>query len=177
MFFEFLVEPNFGGPVLAKKMRLGPRTVDRDCSKQAQGKEKTVKILALRENGATIMFSTHNMESVEELCDDIALINDAEKILDGNVREIRKANKTNLFNIEFSGTIEAFSQSLNGNTLISHKVEGDSITAQVQLPKETPLNDLLSLIIPHVSLIACHETIPTMRDIFISSVKENKKLQ
>ena len=135
------------------------------------------EILALRENGATIMFSTHNMESVEELCDDIALINDAEKILDGNVREIRKANKTNLFNIEFSGTIEAFSQSLNGNALINHKVEGDSITAQVQLPKETPLNDLLSLIIPHVSLIACHETIPTMRDIFISSVKENKKLQ
>ena len=135
------------------------------------------EILALREQGATVIFSTHNMESVEELCDDIALINDAEKILDGNVREIRKANKTNIINVEFSGTVEMLSKSLNDNQLLSHQIEGDSIIAQIQLAKGTPLNDLLSLIIPHVSLIACHETIPTMRDIFISSVKENKKIQ
>jgi len=133
------------------------------------------EILELRDKGATVIFSTHNMESVEELCDDIALINNAEKILDGNVREIQKANKTNVFNIEFTGTVELFSGALKDHVLLDCKQDEYSTTAQVQLAKDTQLNDLLTLILPHVSVIGCHETVPTMRDIFISSVSEPKK--
>src|SRR6218665_1862481 len=59
--------------------------------------------LELRKNGATVIFSTHNMGSVEELCDNIALINRSEKILDGSVKEIRKTYRTNTFKISFKG--------------------------------------------------------------------------
>src|SRR6218665_2835340 len=61
------------------------------------------EILELRKNGATVIFSTHNMGSVEELCDNIALINRSEKILDGSVKEIRKTYRTNTFKISFKG--------------------------------------------------------------------------
>ncbi|NTV84834.1 MAG: ATP-binding cassette domain-containing protein, partial [Bacteroidales bacterium] len=61
------------------------------------------EILRLRENGSTIIFSTHNMASVEELCDKIALINRSHKILEGNVMEIRKKHSTDLYEVEISG--------------------------------------------------------------------------
>ena len=57
------------------------------------------EILALRDNGATIIFSTHRMESVEEVCDHIALINKSNKILDGNLIEIKKQFKTNTYEV------------------------------------------------------------------------------
>lgn len=132
------------------------------------------EILSLRDKGATVIFSTHNMESVEELCDDIALIHNAEKILDGSVKEIQKAHQTNIYNIEFLGTLDLFSKFLNGNKLISHNVDEEKVSAQVQLSKECTLNDFLMTILPNVSLISCKETVPSMRDIFITSVKEKK---
>jgi ABC-2 type transport system ATP-binding protein len=130
------------------------------------------EILSLRDKGATVIFSTHNMESVEELCDDIALIHNAEKILDGSVKEIQKAHQTNIYNIEFLGTLDLFSKFLNGNKLISHNVDEEKVSAQVQLSKECTLNDFLMTILPNVSLISCKESVPSMRDIFITSVKE-----
>jgi ABC-2 type transport system ATP-binding protein len=132
------------------------------------------EILSLRDKGATVIFSTHNMESVEELCDDIALIHNAEKILDGSVKEIQKAHQTNIYNIEFLGTLDLFSKFLNGNKLISHNVDEEKVSAQVQLSKECTLNDFLMTILPNVSLISCKESVPSMRDIFITSVKEIK---
>jgi ABC-2 type transport system ATP-binding protein len=62
------------------------------------------EILKLRDNGSTIIFSTHNMSSVEELCDNIALINRSKKILEGNVMEIRKEHRTETYEVEISGT-------------------------------------------------------------------------
>ena len=70
------------------------------------------EILQLKKQGATILFSTHNMGSVEELCDNIALINKSKKILDGSVANIRKQFKSNIFEIEFSGNMMGFTNSL-----------------------------------------------------------------
>src|ERR1700752_476758 len=61
------------------------------------------EILELRKKGSTIIFSTHNMGSVEELCDHIALINKSEKILEGSVKEILKAYRSNIYDINFKG--------------------------------------------------------------------------
>src|SRR6185503_8005186 len=70
------------------------------------------EILELKQKGATIIFSTHNMGSVEELCDNIALINKSEKILDGSVREIRKTFRSNTYKIAFKGNLLGFTNSL-----------------------------------------------------------------
>src|ERR1035437_1644347 len=70
------------------------------------------EILRLKENGSTILLSTHNMGSVEELCDDIALLNRSKKILDGSVKEIRKTFRTNTYEIEFTGNMLGFTTAL-----------------------------------------------------------------
>src|SRR4051812_24162821 len=92
------------------------------------------EILNLKEQGSTVLFSTHNMGSVEELCDYIALINKSEKILDGSVKEIRKQYKSNIYEVEFSGNMMGFTNALwTYGKLLEHTVEGDTCKAQVQL--------------------------------------------
>src|SRR3546814_8998294 len=84
------------------------------------------EILALNRNGATIIFSTHRMESVEELCDSIVLINKSKKILDGKVKEIKDTYSTNTYRVEYlnqekqltdmAGLFDITSQGQNGDT-------------------------------------------------------------
>jgi ABC-2 type transport system ATP-binding protein len=133
------------------------------------------EILNLRENGATIIFSTHNMASVEELCDHIALINNARKILDGNVKAIRKTYRTNLFEVRYDG----FEGDPGGFLPAAFHVAGyarddDHMAARVQLPDGASVNELLHALLPHVSLISLNEIIPGMNDIFIRAVTEKQ---
>jgi ABC-2 type transport system ATP-binding protein len=133
------------------------------------------EILNLKKNGSTIIFSTHNMASVEELCDHIALINNAKTILEGNVREIKKTFKTNTFKIHYN-TYEGEFRSLlpSGFEMTGESVEEDLRTAMVRIPANASPNDLLKLLIPHVSVHALHEIIPSMNDIFIRTVTEQQ---
>jgi ABC-2 type transport system ATP-binding protein len=129
------------------------------------------EILNLKKNGATIIFSTHNMASVEELCDHIALINNAKTILEGNVKEIKRTFKTNTFEIHFNtfdGDIRSFLP--NGFDVTAEATEDDLRTARVRIPRDASPNDLLQLLIPHVSIHGMHEIIPSMNDIFIRTV-------
>ncbi len=131
------------------------------------------EILRIRENGATIIFSTHNMSSVEELCDHIALINKSEKILDGSVKEIKKSYRTNLFEIEFSN------EQCNPRTLLpanfeiieQHKDDG-KISVRIKIPESVSPNDLLKLFLPETEIYSFNEILPTMNDIFIRKVNE-----
>lgn len=132
------------------------------------------EILALKENGTTIIFSTHNMESVEELCDHIALIDNSKKILDGKLKDIRSSHRSNTYNIGFKGEMEAFIKGLAGGELISEKKEDDVIKVKVKLAEGVQLNDLLQAVIPHVAIEFCIEEIPSIRDIFIEEVNVNK---
>ncbi len=92
------------------------------------------EILELRKNGSTIIFSTHNMGSVEELCDHIALINKSEKVLDGKVKEIRQKHKSNVFKIVYRGTPLAFAHALwSGAEILDEKNDEGLITATVKL--------------------------------------------
>jgi ABC-2 type transport system ATP-binding protein len=135
------------------------------------------EILSLKQKGATIIFSTHNMGSVEELCDHIALLNKSRKILDGNVREIRKSHRTNRFEIEFEGNMVAFTNSLwSFAELIGHIQSGsDHFTAQVKAGAGVSSSDLLRNVIGSVNIISFKEIIPSMNDIFISKVSSQKE--
>ena len=131
------------------------------------------EILNLRQKGATIIFSTHNMASVEELCDHIALINKAEKILDGKVAAIKDSFKKNIFEIVYRNQNRSIGYNLpESYVLVSEEHHGNMAKAKIKIPSgETP-NRLLQLAITDVEVHAFSEIMPTMNDIFISKVNE-----
>ena len=132
------------------------------------------EILELREKGATIIFSTHNMGSVEELCDHIALINKSEKILDGSVKDIRKKYKSNTYTITFKGNLIGFTNALwAGAELLDKKSDEDVHTVTVKMLRQNKPNDLLQAVLNNTEILAFNEIVPSMNDIFISVV-ENK---
>ena len=133
------------------------------------------EIIDLQKKGATIIFSTHNMASVEELCDHITLINKSRNILEGHIDDIRKKHKSNIYEISFNGEIENLEKSLNQyyEIIDKTKVNGHN-GVRVKLLHQTNENELLSLIIPSVEIISFNEVIPSMNDIFIKAVNEYK---
>jgi ABC-2 type transport system ATP-binding protein len=132
------------------------------------------EILELREKGATIIFSTHNMGSVEELCDNIALINKAEKLLDGSVKDIRTQYKSNTYTISFKGNLMGFTNALwAGAELLDKKTEDDVHHVTVKMLRQNKPNDLFQAVINNAEILSFNEVVPSMNDIFISVV-ENK---
>jgi ABC-2 type transport system ATP-binding protein len=136
------------------------------------------EILRLRENGTSIIFSTHNMESVEELCDHIALINKSKVILDGEVNEIRNRFKNHEYQIRFNGSMLDFGATLGTyGELKSHDVETGMVTANVQLAGGASTNQLLTNIMRSVDVQGFEEILPSMNDIFIQAVEEPEKAE
>ena len=125
------------------------------------------EILELRDRGATIIFSTHRMESVEELCDHIALFNQSQKILDGPKRKIKEQHKKVLYQITFKGTLEA-KEAFSVQQLTTNE-EGLQ-QAVLKFNEEAKPNDLIQLLIKEVELYSFAEKIPTINEIFISKV-------
>lgn len=134
------------------------------------------EILNLKATGSTIIFSTHNMSSVEELCDHIALINKARKILDGNVKQIREQYSTNTFEVQFN-TFEQDLQSFLPETYgIREEEKDDNLRiARISLPEGAKPNDLLALMLPRVTVHSLNEIIPSMNDIFINVVTDREE--
>ena len=133
------------------------------------------EILELKKKGSTIIFSTHNMGSVEELCDHITLINKSKNILEGQIDDIRKKYKSNIYEISFNGDVDNLERSLNEHyeLIDKTKVNGNN-AVRVKLLHQTNENELLSLIIPAVEVLSFNEIIPNMNDIFIKVVNEHK---
>ena len=136
------------------------------------------EILRLKEKGTSIILSTHNMGSVEEICDSIALINKSEKILDGTVKDIKNQFKTQTYELDFTGNIIGFTNALWTNfELLEKKTEGDNHTCKVKILNEKMvLNDLLSATLSEVKFNSVREIIPSMNDIFIQVI-ETKNAQ
>jgi len=133
------------------------------------------EILNLKAAGSTIIFSTHNMASVEELCDHIALIDKARKLLDGNVKAIRKQYATNTFEVRYNSFDRELGSLLPGSyELLTAGTEDDLRVARIRLPQEAGPNELLALLMPHATIHSLHEIIPSMNDIFIRVVTEKK---
>jgi len=134
------------------------------------------EILELQKKGSTIIFSTHNMGSVEELCDHITLINNAKNLLEGPIEKIRHEYKSNIYEITFNGEYQKLESALNRHYQIleQKKINGYN-GVRIKLLHQTNENELLSLIIPTVEIISFNEIIPSMNDVFIKVVNENKK--
>jgi ABC-2 type transport system ATP-binding protein len=127
------------------------------------------EILRLRDNGATIIFSTHRMESVEELCDNIALINRSKKVLDGPVEEIKNAYKTNTYQVIGNGNLLITSPDFE--VIEQHDNHG-VFRASIKLLNGNSPNTLLRYLIERVELHSFVELVPSINDIFIRKVKE-----
>ena len=135
------------------------------------------EILHLRDNGATIIFSTHNMESVEELCDHIALINKSVKIVDGQTDEIRERYKSNVFEVRYKGSFNEVNKVLNNQFKILNHIENNrlnQITIEYLHGKSN--NDLIQALIPVSEILSFEEKIPSMNDVFIRAVEESNKI-
>lgn len=131
------------------------------------------EILALREAGTTIVFSTHRMESVEELCDHIALIHKSNKLIEGKLIDVKRKYRTNSFEV---GILSADAQRLIEELGQYYKVAeanfkslNDEIKLEIQLGNSSP-NELLQFLTQRGQLMHFVEKIPTVNDIFIQNV-------
>jgi len=130
------------------------------------------KIIDLKSNGTTVILSTHQMNSVEEMCDSIALINNSKKILDGKISDIKNMFKQNLFNVTLNNfkhsELENFKCKYSLDNLILNK---NTITFQINIEKDMNSNILLDDLLKIGNVKHFEEKIPNMNDIFIKSIK------
>lgn len=135
------------------------------------------EILQLREEGATVIFSTHRMESVEELCDHIALIHKSNKVLDGKLTDIKRQYKTNTFEVglQTNNAQEVVSTIRDKFEVLpaTFKNLNDDVKLNIQLPANVSSNDLLSFLTSKAEVHHFVEVIPSANDIFIRTVKNN----
>jgi ABC-2 type transport system ATP-binding protein len=129
----------------------------------------TNEILELNQKGATIIFSTHRMESVEQLCDSIALIHKSKKILDGKVKDIKDLYRNNTYKIAYSGVLDSVESSLF--TINEEKKDEKGSHLTIQINPGFSSNDVLNFLIPKVQVTELTEIVPSMNDIFIQNVK------
>lgn len=128
------------------------------------------EILSLKENGATIIFSTHNMASVEELCDTISLIDHSKIVLQGNVEDIRAAHATGTYRAITRTEVE-----LQGVEVLETKAKSRSVEYVLKAVTGQDNNQLLMQIASQSEVVAFEELLPTMNDIFIDVVTSTKK--
>lgn len=130
------------------------------------------EILELKANGSTVIFSTHRMESVEELCDNVALIDKSQKVLDGSKIKIKEEFKDNTFTISYEGKIESLIDSFS--VINNHEDESGINVAKIRVSDHIKGNELLQALIPQVKILSFKENIPSMNEIFIKVVGKSE---
>ncbi len=134
------------------------------------------EILQMKKNGATIIFSTHNMASVEELCDHITLINASETVLQGELSEIREKYRSNNYKVIFQGDKEKLSRGLNSRfELLLLEENGMGQQATIRIKEGESSGDLIKNLVEITEIKAFHEILPSMNDIFIQVVNDATK--
>ena len=131
------------------------------------------EVLKLKEEGTTIVLSTHNMASVEEICDHIALINRSRKILEGDIFEVKNRFKKNIYAIEIARGNEDVAQIVKEQQFeICSQQSNDYFTRyEIRIPDTKNANDLLSCFMQHADIHSFNEILPTMGEIFIEQVE------
>jgi ABC-2 type transport system ATP-binding protein len=130
------------------------------------------EILFLRERGATIIFSTHNMGSVEELCDNITLIDKAKTILEGSVSEIRSQWAANEFDLTFEGNVK-----IEGNghyNILKQETENNKSIIRLKTISNIETNEILQTAIKAGKIISFNPALPSMNEIFIRVIEARK---
>lgn len=131
------------------------------------------EFLELNKKGTTIIFSSHRMESVEQLCDHIALINKSKKILEGSVQDIRQKYKDNRYAVSIKKgktELEIRDAGIEINAIIEKQ---DATLLEITLAPNTNVNNTLGILIKHFELISFEEIIPSIHDIFIKNVTQH----
>lgn len=134
------------------------------------------EILNLKAKGATILFSTHNMNSVEEICDEIVLINRAKNILSGKVQDIKQSYNNGYYEIAVHAGPN-FMEVLKAeyNLVDLYSVDNGLVRAKIQVKHQITTNELLSSLMSHGTLKEFKEILPSMNDIFIEKVKNTNE--
>ena len=127
------------------------------------------EILELQKKGATILFSTHNMESVEEVCDQISLINHSEVVLEGNVAEIKQRFKKHLYEIRLAGG-KQLQPCEEMFTIEEARPDGTTI---IRLAQGVAIREVIARLNEQYALRGFSELLPTMHEIFIETVKNS----
>ena len=135
------------------------------------------EILRLKKEGATVIFSTHRMESVEEMCDHIALIDKSNKILDGKLIDIKRAYKSNTYKVGIvpnnPDTIQEILKEKFDSVPIYFRSINDEKQYKIKLPKASSKNDLVNYLTSLGQLSHFEEVIPSVSDIFIETIQNN----
>ena len=129
------------------------------------------EILRLREEGASIIFSTHNMASVEEVCDNFYLLHKANVVLHGGVQEVKERYKSNIYIISYHHIIQPLEGLPGHYEILLHDEENKTLKIKSLENKTT--NEVLRELLSYFAITAFEEHIPTMNEIFIRTVKEN----
>lgn len=129
------------------------------------------QIIKLKENGTTIILSTHRMESVEEMCDYVALLNNAEKILDGKVFDVREKFKKNIFEVVLADTDEEKLNTFSNSFALQNISRKNGLT-YFETANDGDISHLISNLLQVGSLRSFSEQIPSMNEVFISAVSK-----
>jgi ABC-2 type transport system ATP-binding protein len=136
------------------------------------------EILKLRDEGSTVIFSTHRMESVEELCDHIALIHKSNKVLDGNLNEIKRQYKTNSYEVglvfDDKSRLKQLVSSKFKTTDANFKSLGNELKLNISLRDNETSNELLNFLSSNAEVNHFMEVIPSANDIFIQTINNQK---
>lgn len=135
------------------------------------------EILELKEKGHTIIFSTHNMASVEEICDNIALINKSQVVLSGNVAEVRNRFRNNTFTLRLSSDSTLPDNHADIFTLLSEKEQNGIRELQIHKAEGVSNSALLSALSAQTEILSFAEELPSMNDIFINTVSGTNTTQ
>lgn len=130
------------------------------------------EMLRLKDEGKTIILSTHNMESVEELCDNIALINKSQVVLQGNVYNIRKEHRPNIFRFRIIGNDFNFTHP--SIELLSKEPYHEYIDLRIKKLNGISNNELAKLLFDRFEVVSYDEELPTMNDVFIKTVTKDQ---
>ena len=134
------------------------------------------EMLRLKSKGATIILSTHDMGSVEELCDDIGLIDQSHLVLSGPVAEVKAKFKENLFEVAYKGTAMELGILMGHQfELVQNDVASDYNIAKIRISPGHNLNNLLTAMMQKLEIVSAREIIPNMNEIFIKAVTQNQK--
>ena len=134
-------------------------------------------LLELKAKGKTIVLSTHNMKSVEEICDRVVLIDHARKIAEGSVTELREQRKSGVYAVRFRGNMLSFVNALwTGFEVVDKDVLGnDRYVVRVRMRNESNFEDLLKVLMGQVKIEAAWEMLPDMQEVFISLVQRKEE--
>ena len=135
------------------------------------------ELIEMKAAGKTIILSSHNMKSVEEICDHVVLIDKAKKVAEGSIADLQEERKAGLYAVKFRGSMIAFVNALwTGFEVIDKDIHGgDKFTVRLKMRNESSFDDLLKVLIGQVKIEAAWEVLPSMQDVFIDIVQPRKE--